>query len=65
MPVPYEDKDGPMKASEIKAKEKEKTEKMKELRRELEIELEEQLARETATEQPAVEVQKLDMTEIK
>ncbi|MBP9865069.1 MAG: SMC-Scp complex subunit ScpB [Candidatus Omnitrophica bacterium] len=53
-----------MKASEIKAKEKEKTEKMKELRRELEIELEEQLARETETEQPAVEVQKLDMAEI-
>lgn len=53
-----------MKASEIKAKEKEKTEKMKELRRELEIELEEQLARETAAERPAVEVQKLDMTEI-
>ncbi len=53
-----------MKASEIKAKEKEKTEKLKELRRELEAELEEQLARETAAERPAVDVQKLDMTEI-
>lgn len=53
-----------MKASEIKAKEKEKTEKMKELRRELEVELEEQLVRENEAERPSVEVQKLDMAEI-
>lgn len=53
-----------MKASEAKAKEKEKTEKLKELRRELEAELEEQLARETEAERPAVEVQKLDASEV-
>ncbi len=53
-----------MKASEIKAKEKEKVEKLKELRRELEAELEEQLIRETENARPAVEVQKLDASEI-
>ncbi len=53
-----------MKASEIKAKEKEKSEKLKELRRELEADLEEQLMRETENAKPVVEVQKLDMSEI-
>lgn len=53
-----------MRANEIKAKEKEKTEKLKELRRELEAELEEQLIRETENARPAVEVQKLDVSEI-
>lgn len=49
---------------DIKAREKEKSEKLKELRRELEADLEEQLTRETESAKPAVEVQKLDMSEI-